>query len=141
MATYTFYQDGGHGWLKVKKSELFALGIADKISSYSYQYKEWAYLEEDCDLSLFFNAKGWQGTADFWKSGTIKNAYSHTRSKIRGYHHYQAVPYIKPQIGDWVEILNSPIKKLLLIDKNRGKDEHGMTYRIPANMIGSAIKT
>ena len=135
---YHFYQDAGHGWLKVKKSELFKLGIADKITPYSYQYKEWAYLEEDCDLSTFFQAKGWIANSEFWKSGTIVDHCS-DRSKIRAYHPYQAIPYIKPKIGDMVEIVGSDIKKLLLIDKNRGKDSNGITYRIPSNMIGSAI--
>jgi len=139
MAKYHFYHDGGHGWLKVKKAELFKLNIADKITPYSYQYKEWAYLEEDCDLSTFFDAKGWKGTPDFWESGTIVDHYSE-RSKIRGYHPYQAMPYIKPKIGDIVEILGSDVKTLLLIDKNRGKDINGITYRIPSRMIGSAIR-
>lgn len=57
--TYTFYTDPGHGWLQVPKSELIELGVADRISSYSYQELDTVYLEEDCDLSTFFKAKGW----------------------------------------------------------------------------------
>ena len=33
---YLYITDAGHGWLKVPLAELLKLGIADKISSYSY---------------------------------------------------------------------------------------------------------
>jgi len=56
--TYRFIEDSGHGWLEVRHSELKALGIADKISPYSYSNGEWAYLEEDCDVGVFMAAKG-----------------------------------------------------------------------------------
>jgi hypothetical protein len=51
-----FYTDSGHGWLAVKRDLLVKLGIADKISTYSYQRGETAYLEEDCDASEFLSA-------------------------------------------------------------------------------------
>ena len=51
-----FHQDPGHGWLCVKIAELEALGIADKITSYSYMRKQSAYLEEDTDLTTYINA-------------------------------------------------------------------------------------
>lgn len=56
---YTFYEDPGHGWLEVPTQELRDLGIADKISGYSYISSDGkrAYLEEDCDLSVFLEAK------------------------------------------------------------------------------------
>lgn len=58
---YKFISDPGHGWLEVSMSELLALGIANKISGYSYVTRDHsrAYLEEDCDLSTFAAAKGW----------------------------------------------------------------------------------
>jgi len=139
MKTYTFFQDGGHGWLKVKKSELEALGIADKITRYSYEYKEWVYLEEDCDLSTFFNAKGWTGNAEFWKSGIIKNAYSE-RSKIRSYIPYRNVPYIKPAIGDLIELNGAVYRSARWIDKNRIQTQDGMTWKVLDKMIGSKIE-
>jgi hypothetical protein len=54
MKTFTviLYTDPGHGWAKVKKSVLANLGIAELVSPYSYQRGDYAYLEEDCDLSL-----------------------------------------------------------------------------------------
>jgi hypothetical protein len=54
--TYTIYEDSGHAWIKVPVLELFALQIAGDISSHSYIYRNHAYLEEDCDLTTFFNA-------------------------------------------------------------------------------------
>jgi hypothetical protein len=53
---YTFYSDPGHGWLKVDRQELIDLGIAESISPYSYQNRQDVYLEEDSDLTKFFNA-------------------------------------------------------------------------------------
>ena len=51
--TYMFYEDPGHGWLAVTVEELIELGIADKITGYSYLIGNMAYLEEDCDLGVF----------------------------------------------------------------------------------------
>ena len=48
--------DGGHGWLEVNKSLLKKLGIDKSISAYSFQKGSKAYLEEDCDASIFFEA-------------------------------------------------------------------------------------
>lgn len=57
---YVFHEDPGHGWLQVRREELIQLGIADKISPYSYQSSDGAtvYLEEDCDVATFMRARG-----------------------------------------------------------------------------------
>jgi len=63
MKKYTFIEDPGHAWLSVPLSDIQALCIADHISSYSYMSPTRAYLEEDCDATLFINtadAAGWQ---------------------------------------------------------------------------------
>ena len=54
---YKLLTDPGHGWLSVRRSELYDLGIASLISSYSYQKGNRVYLEEDCDLNIFIQAK------------------------------------------------------------------------------------
>ena len=54
---YDFFSDSGHGWLKVNRTELQRLFIIEKVSGFSYEKKEFVYLEEDDDLSLFFKAK------------------------------------------------------------------------------------
>jgi hypothetical protein len=53
---YVLHTDPGHGWLAVKHRELKELGIADRITRYSYARGTTAYLEEDCDLATFFSA-------------------------------------------------------------------------------------
>jgi hypothetical protein len=53
METFTFYADPGHGWLEVPRELLDGLGIADKITRYSYQRMGKVFLEEDCDFATF----------------------------------------------------------------------------------------
>ena len=52
---FDMYSDSGHGWLKVKIDLLQKMGITDKITYYSYEKGEYAYLEEDSDLSTFYH--------------------------------------------------------------------------------------
>ena len=81
--TVTVYSDPGHAWAKVRKSVLTNLGIADKVSSYSYQRGEYAFLEEDCDLSLLMQALQSHGTKlCFVEKHTDK------QSRIRNYERY-----------------------------------------------------
>ena len=79
-----FYEDPGHGWLAVKRETLTRLGIADKISCYSYQRGKTVYLEEDCDASTFFAACKAQAIPIevATRNSPIK------RSPIRSYEHY-----------------------------------------------------
>lgn len=79
------FADPGHAWARVAKSKLVTLGIADKISTYSYQKGENAFLEEDCDLSVLISALRVRGYE-------IKFNESHTNrsSKIRSYSAYKA---------------------------------------------------
>lgn len=78
------FADPGHAWARVAKSKLVKLGIADKISPYSYQKGENAFLEEDCDLSTLVNTLRSRGYE-------IKFNESHTnrQSKIRSYNTYR----------------------------------------------------
>lgn len=54
---YKYHEDPGHGWIEVPITELRRLKIADRISPYSYRDGGIAYLEEDCDASVWVNAK------------------------------------------------------------------------------------
>lgn len=81
--TIPFYCDPGHGWIKVKKELLKLLNISDKITSYSYMRKEYAYLEEDCDQSLFYNTLKSNGC-----EVKYKEYYTNKESKIRSYESY-----------------------------------------------------
>ena len=55
--TYTYHQDPGHGWIEVSGAELGRLGLVNKISHYSYVKGSTVFLEEDCDASLWVQAK------------------------------------------------------------------------------------
>ena len=79
------FGDPGHAWARIAKSKLVKLGIADKISTYSYMNGPNAFLEEDCDLSLLMGVLRERGYE-------IKFNESHTnrQSKIRGYSTYKA---------------------------------------------------
>lgn len=54
---YKYHEDPGHGWIEVPMKELRRLKIADRISPFSYRAGGIAYLEEDCDASVWVNAK------------------------------------------------------------------------------------
>ena len=81
---FDVYEDPGHAWCKVHRSLVETLGIADKITPYSYQRGEYVYLEEDCDLSTFATALRATGkTIQFREHHTDKS------SKIRSYARYR----------------------------------------------------
>lgn len=91
-----YYTDPGHGWFKVKRSVLHNLGIADKISNYSYQRGEYVYLEEDCDAFELYQALKQQDTVLCF---TTKQ--SNTDSRIRSYERYQALNVVAvPEVSE-----------------------------------------
>lgn len=49
MYSFTYYTDPGHGWVEVPLELIHELGLTNKITPYSYQRGDMAYLEEDCD--------------------------------------------------------------------------------------------
>jgi hypothetical protein len=81
--TIQIFADPGHAWARFPKARLVKLGIADKISSYSYQRGANAFLEEDCDLGLLIGALK-------QRDYEVKFIEAHTnrQSKIRGYSSY-----------------------------------------------------
>jgi hypothetical protein len=56
MLKINYFTDPGHGWAAVKIKILQDLGIADRISHYSYSRGKSAYLEEDCDFAVLLDA-------------------------------------------------------------------------------------
>lgn len=52
----TKYNDPGHGWVEIGMATLRYLGIANKITNYSYRKGPVAYLEEDCDQTELLRA-------------------------------------------------------------------------------------
>lgn len=53
---FNYHSDSQHGWLAVKNNLVRELGLADKISQYSYMKGATSYLEEDRDAGLFIQA-------------------------------------------------------------------------------------
>jgi hypothetical protein len=83
MKKFDFLADAGHGWIKVPVKLLIDLNIADKVSHYSYYRAGFGYLEEDCDLTLFFNAYH----ARFGEDPKLRDRIS-DRSRVRNYDRY-----------------------------------------------------
>jgi hypothetical protein len=84
--TVIFYSDPGHGWAKCKREVLKNLGIANKVSAYSYQRNGYVYLEEDCDYSLLVDALRQRNT----RIKCVERSSIH-RSRIRSYDRYANV--------------------------------------------------
>ena len=84
--TFTAYCDPGHGWVAVKRSFVEALGIADKITSFSDARGATVYLEEDQDVSTFVKAyEEKYGMTPYFTSKHTNNS-----SPIRSYDCYRA---------------------------------------------------
>jgi hypothetical protein len=79
-----FYADSSHGWAEVSVSLIKELGIADKISTYSYMRKDMAYLEEDYDLSVFLMALKAKGVKP-----EFVEIYTNNDSPVRGYQSFK----------------------------------------------------
>lgn len=86
MKPVTYYTDPGHGWIAVKRAELERLGIAGRISPYSYQRGATAYLEEDCDASIYFAAV----RAEIGREPDFVEKHTNGRSPIRSYETFKA---------------------------------------------------
>lgn len=97
---FYYYQDPGHGWVAVPVSLLEKLNIAGDISTYSYQRGKTVYLEEDRDLTIFFNAY----RAAYGVDPILISKYSDGRSRIRSYDHYH-----KPAVAIQQKILEAAV--------------------------------
>lgn len=80
-----YFTDPGHGWVKAPRKLLENLGIADKISPYSYSRGDSVYLEEDCDYGHLARALTERGIQT-----EIVNRHTNRQSKIRSYNTYIA---------------------------------------------------
>ena len=92
MQKYVCYNDPAHGWLAVERKEIYDLGIADKVSGYSYQKGLSVFLEEDCDMGLFIKAKCEKAGVEFskWREVvTVEDRHTNAESFIRQYNRYK----------------------------------------------------
>lgn len=106
VVKYQMVNDPGHGWLRVPEAELIALGIAGEITFYSYMTRDrHVWLEEDCDLSTFLDAKlkleklpngrltdESSARASKWFEENVESVHINGDSPIR---------HLKPFIGGW----------------------------------------
>lgn len=83
---FIFFEDPGHGWLQVPMELLEKYGIKEKISPYSYVHGDNAYLEEDSDLGIFWEAFKEHEGRDLTRDDII-NTYD-SNNQIRSYEHY-----------------------------------------------------
>ena len=127
LKTYTYYQDPGHGWLKVDRKMLKELNIHTEITGYSYQFGEYVYLEEDCDAGLFFEAY----MKKFGVKPKHRSEHTNNQSKIRSYQSYcpvleplikdNAVPGMKVIIYGKEYLLIQPSGKNWIVENDQGK--------------------
>jgi len=57
----TLYYDAFHGWLEVPIETIKAIGVADKITGFSYKKEGNDYLEKEYDSVLFMTAADAKG--------------------------------------------------------------------------------
>jgi hypothetical protein len=82
----TFHADPSHGWLEVALADIHELEIGHLISRYSYLKGERAFLEEDCDASIYLEKAKSQG----WTIN-IQEKHSNHDSFIRGLNSYPRI--------------------------------------------------
>ena len=93
IITKMMHSDAGHGWLAVKTKELVELGIADKITPYSFYKGKTTYLEEDQDATTYVKAHEALGN-----TVQIKEGKSWETCPVRYFKRYQAPqPVVVPQ--------------------------------------------
>lgn len=78
------FEDPGHGWCRVRRAEKLFQKVAKDITSFSYQRGDYVYLEEDCDLGLYYKACVEAGYEIEW----VYNVARERMSKIRNYQPY-----------------------------------------------------
>jgi hypothetical protein len=100
-----YYTDPGHGWVRVPLKSLAKLGIADKISRYSYVRTVYAYLEEDNDYSVYLEALKATG-----KTVEFVNRHTDRQCRIRSYSSYASVQSVvsQPAVSQPVVVESAP---------------------------------
>jgi hypothetical protein len=83
--TFTFFQDPGHGWIRVTPADCAAIGLtAESFTAYSYRDEKFFYLEEDCDASRFVAAyESKHGTRPAFRESVCRFRESSIRRKAR----------------------------------------------------------
>jgi hypothetical protein len=83
MLRLDYYADPAHGWFRVRRAALTKFGVADKVSTCSYERGEYVYLEEDCDGPVLIRAAEAAGAAVRIVEHKPANGDSHIRNMDR----------------------------------------------------------
>ena len=78
-----YYSDPAHGWYRVQRVVLDKFGVADKVSTCSYERGEYVYLEEDCDGPVLIRAAEAAGVGVYVKEHKPAQGDSHIRNMDR----------------------------------------------------------
>ena len=88
----------------------------------------------------FLMLKDGKVRANFGSLAIISNKHTNKRSVIRSYQSYLPGIYIKPKIGDTIELIGCFYKSALWIAKNQIKTQDGKIWRVTPRIIGSKIE-
>ena len=116
MTTFTRYADPSHSWVRVPLSLLVELGIHDKVSGYSYMSLTHAYLEEDCDETLLYDALKAAG-----KEYKVKETWTNKASKVRNYASYRAYFAAHPVKDGSAVLAGANIPSILTVQRGSSK--------------------
>jgi len=107
---FDYIQDPGHGWVKVPLSLILELGIAEKITRYSYYNNGQVYLEEDCDTCTFMNAYHERFGFDPKLRDRIARE---RRSRVRGYMPFYYGDFCQKIEHNWMQEIYDQRKKIV----------------------------
>lgn len=82
---FKHYSDPSHGWVAVKRELIESLGLAEKITVFSYEKGKTVYLEEDIDAPTVLDELTRRGVV--WKAVCTDHG---ERSPIRSYPRFVA---------------------------------------------------
>ena len=102
IRSFHLVSDPGHSWLKVPVAELQRLGIESNISSHSFIRNGVAYLEEDVDAHIFYDARTKEN-----EPLKVKTFHRARTSKIRKYQAYKPSVNAVPATQAGAEYLKS----------------------------------
>jgi hypothetical protein len=128
IPAHEFYADGQHGWLRVPRKRLEKLGIHEKISSFSYMRGDWVYLEEDCDMGIYYDAlfkhlnyceaapeERHNFHIEF--NHRIKASHTNKRSRLRSYESYHHIGETEKKFREIV--IEEMLKKFISKESQR----------------------
>ena len=86
--SYIYFNDPGHGWLRVPLTDLEP--VKTLISGYSYRKGKYAYLEEDSDAFVFLQHKFGKCVSirGLESEGILKSRHTNNQSFIKKFPHY-----------------------------------------------------